>query len=90
MSVAAFKVWSALKRCPSNLPDHTTMHHLAVFAIFTWKQSLLSKSTRPSGTCIRELDPCFRPMPLMYIAPLVGAPCETAVMVAIDSRRIVS
>ena len=90
MSAAAFKVQSALKRCPSSSPDHTTMCRLVVFTIFTWKQLLLSKLTRLSGACIMESDPCFRLMPSRYIAPSAGAPREMVVMEAIDSGRIVS
>ena len=37
-----------------------------------------------------ESDPRFRLMPLRYMAPSAGAPHETAVMVAIDSGRIIS
>jgi hypothetical protein len=61
-----------------------------VLAILTWKQSFVSRSTSPSGTCMKESDPHFRLIPSRYMASLEGAPCETAVIVAMDSGRIIS
>ena len=61
-----------------------------MLAILTWKQSFISKSTSLLGTCMKESDPHFKLIPSRYMASLEGAPCETAVIVVMDSGRIAS
>ena len=85
----AFKVLLALYMCPSSSPERTMIRRFVVLAILTWKQPCLSRLTSPSGTCTKESDPLFKPMPSRYIDPWSGAPHETAVIVAMDSGKIV-
>ena len=61
-----------------------------MLAILTWKQSLVSRFTSLLGTCTKESDSHFKLIPSRYMVSLEGAPHETAVIMAMDSGRIIN
>ena len=69
-------------------PARTTILQLVKFAILAWKLLLLSTTTIPSGTCVKESDPLFSAMPLRNRPSFLGALCEVALIVAIDSGHM--